>query len=219
MDGKRIKVPDEETDQVCELCGKPMVIKIGRFGRFLACSGFPECTNTKKIIKPTGGVCPKCGKKMRRTPEVIDCWFDSGAMPFAQHHYPFENKELFEQQFPADFISESVDQTRGWFYSLLAISMLIFNKAPYKNVVVTGLVQDENGQKISDTGKIIAALSVSTPYARITEAKIQEILFNPRTPGQVTNIRTELKNLLEIIENKDAEGMKKYLTKIREKIK
>ena len=93
--------------------------------------------------------CPKCGKQMHRVPEVIDCWFDSGSMPFAQHHYPFENKELFEQQFPADFISEAVDQTRGWFYSLLAISTLIFNKAPYKNVIVLGHVQDENGQKIS----------------------------------------------------------------------
>ena len=93
--------------------------------------------------------CPKCGKQMHRVPEVIDCWFDSGSMPFAQHHYPFENKELFEQQFPADFISEAVDQTRGWFYSLLAISTLIFNKAPYKNVIVLGHVQDENGQKMS----------------------------------------------------------------------
>ena len=93
--------------------------------------------------------CPKCGKQMKRVPEVIDCWFDSGAMPFAQHHYPFENKELFEQQFPADFISEAVDQTRGWFYSLLAISTLIFNKAPYRNVIVLGHVQDENGQKMS----------------------------------------------------------------------
>ncbi len=93
--------------------------------------------------------CPQCGKQMKRVPEVIDCWFDSGAMPFAQHHYPFENKELFEKQFPADFISEAVDQTRGWFYSLLAISTLIFNKAPYKNVIVLGLVQDENGQKMS----------------------------------------------------------------------
>ncbi len=93
--------------------------------------------------------CPSCGKSMKRVPEVIDCWFDSGAMPFAQHHYPFENKELFEQQFPADFISEAVDQTRGWFYSLLAISTLIFNKAPYKNVIVLGHVQDENGQKMS----------------------------------------------------------------------
>ena len=92
--------------------------------------------------------CPKCGKQMHRVPEVIDCWFDSGSMPFAQHHYPFENKELFEQQFPADFISEAVDQTRGWFYSLLAISTLIFNKAPYKNVIVLGHVQDENGQKM-----------------------------------------------------------------------
>ena len=93
--------------------------------------------------------CPKCKKPMHRVPEVIDCWFDSGAMPFAQHHYPFENQELFEKQFPADFISEAVDQTRGWFYSLLAISTLIFNKAPYKNVIVLGHVQDENGQKMS----------------------------------------------------------------------
>ena len=93
--------------------------------------------------------CPECGGEMHRVPEVIDCWFDSGAMPFAQHHYPFENKDLFEQQFPADFISEAVDQTRGWFYSLLAESTLLFNKAPYKNVIVLGHVQDENGQKMS----------------------------------------------------------------------
>jgi isoleucyl-tRNA synthetase len=93
--------------------------------------------------------CPICGKPMHRVPEVIDCWFDSGAMPFAQHHYPFENKELFEQQFPAQFISEAVDQTRGWFYSLLAESTLLFNKAPYENVIVLGHVQDENGQKMS----------------------------------------------------------------------
>ena len=93
--------------------------------------------------------CPECGKDMHRVPEVIDCWFDSGAMPFAQHHYPFENKELFEQQFPAQFISEAVDQTRGWFYSLLAESTLLFNKAPYENVIVLGHVQDENGQKMS----------------------------------------------------------------------
>ncbi len=93
--------------------------------------------------------CPKCGKEMHRVPEVIDCWFDSGSMPFAQHHYPFENKEIFEKQFPAQFISEAVDQTRGWFYSLLAISTLLFNKAPYQNVIVLGHVQDENGQKMS----------------------------------------------------------------------
>ncbi len=93
--------------------------------------------------------CKECGGTMKRVPEVIDCWFDSGAMPFAQHHYPFENKELFEQQFPADFISEAVDQTRGWFYSLMAESTLLFNKAPYKNVIVLGHVQDENGQKMS----------------------------------------------------------------------
>ncbi len=93
--------------------------------------------------------CPCCGKTMRRVPEVLDCWFDSGAMPFAQHHYPFENQELFHQQFPAQFISEAVDQTRGWFYSLLAESTLLFNKAPYENVIVLGHVQDENGQKMS----------------------------------------------------------------------
>ena len=91
----------------------------------------------------------RSGKEMHRVPEVIDCWFDSGSMPFAQHHYPFENKEIFEKQFPAQFISEAVDQTRGWFYSLLAISTLLFNKAPYENVIVLGLVQDENGQKMS----------------------------------------------------------------------
>ena len=93
--------------------------------------------------------CTECGGTMHRVPEVIDCWFDSGAMPFAQHHYPFENKELFEKQFPADFISEAVDQTRGWFYSLLAESTILFNQAPYKNVIVLGHVQDENGQKMS----------------------------------------------------------------------
>ena len=93
--------------------------------------------------------CPECGKEMHRVPEVIDCWFDSGAMPFAQWHYPFENKDIFEENFPADFISEAVDQTRGWFYSLLAESTLLFNKAPYKNVIVLGHVQDENGQKMS----------------------------------------------------------------------
>ncbi len=93
--------------------------------------------------------CPQCGKQMTRVKEVIDCWFDSGAMPFAQWHYPFENKEVFEQNFPANFISEAVDQTRGWFYSLLAISTLIFDEAPYKNVIVLGHVQDENGQKMS----------------------------------------------------------------------
>ena len=93
--------------------------------------------------------CPECGKQMKRVPEVIDCWFDSGSMPFAQHHYPFENEDKFKAQFPADFISEAVDQTRGWFYSLLAISTLIFNEAPYKNVIVLGHVQDENGQKMS----------------------------------------------------------------------
>ena len=113
----------------------------------------PNCPENIELHRPfiddVTITCPKCGKQMKRVPEVIDCWFDSGSMPFAQHHYPFENKELFEKQFPADFISEAVDQTRGWFYSLLAISTLIFNKAPYKNVIVLGHVQDENGQKMS----------------------------------------------------------------------
>ncbi|MEG1427764.1 MAG: class I tRNA ligase family protein, partial [Oscillospiraceae bacterium] len=93
--------------------------------------------------------CEKCGGEMHRVPEVVDCWFDSGSMPFAQHHYPFENQDKFQAQFPADFISEAVDQTRGWFYSLLAISTLLFNEAPYRNVIVLGHVQDENGQKMS----------------------------------------------------------------------
>ena len=93
--------------------------------------------------------CPECGKEMHRVPEVIDCWFDSGSMPFAQHHYPFENEELFKEQYPADFISEAVDQTRGWFYSLMAISTLLFNQSPFRNVIVLGHVQDENGQKMS----------------------------------------------------------------------
>ena len=113
----------------------------------------PNCPDAIELHRPfidaVTITCPQCGAQMKRVSEVIDCWFDSGSMPFAQHHYPFENKELFEQQFPADFISEAVDQTRGWFYSLLAISTLIFNKAPYKNVIVLGHVQDENGQKMS----------------------------------------------------------------------
>ena len=113
----------------------------------------PNCPDEIELHRPfideVTITCPECGKQMKRVPEVIDCWFDSGAMPFAQHHYPFENQDLFEKQFPADFISEAVDQTRGWFYSLMAISTLLFNKAPYRNVVVLGLVQDENGQKMS----------------------------------------------------------------------
>ncbi|MBO4389793.1 MAG: isoleucine--tRNA ligase, partial [Lachnospiraceae bacterium] len=113
----------------------------------------PDCPDEIELHRPyidaVHITCPKCGKLMKRVPDVIDCWFDSGSMPFAQYHYPFENKELFEKNFPADFISEAVDQTRGWFYSLLAISTLIFNKAPYKNVIVLGHVQDKDGQKMS----------------------------------------------------------------------
>ncbi len=113
----------------------------------------PNCPETIELHRPYVDevtiTCPKCGKQMKRVPEVIDCWFDSGSMPFAQYHYPFENQELFQEQFPADFISEAVDQTRGWFYSLLAISTLLFHKAPFKTVLVLGHVQDENGQKMS----------------------------------------------------------------------
>ena len=134
----------------CEGCGKMECI--GSRQELEEKSGNPEVRTVelhRPYIDAITLTCPDCGKPMKRVPEVIDCWFDSGAMPFAQHHYPFENKELFEQQFPAQFISEAVDQTRGWFYSLLAESTLLFNKAPYKNVIVLGHVQDENGQKMS----------------------------------------------------------------------
>ena len=134
----------------CEGCGKMECI--GSRQELEEKSGNPEAQTVelhRPYIDAITLTCPDCGKTMKRVPEVIDCWFDSGAMPFAQHHYPFENKELFEQQFTAQFISEAVDQTRGWFYSLLAESTLLFNKAPYKNVIVLGHVQDENGQKMS----------------------------------------------------------------------
>ncbi len=134
----------------CEGCGH--MDSVGSREELAAKSGNPDAVKVelhRPYIDEVTFVCPDCGKTMRRVPEVIDCWFDSGAMPFAQHHYPFENKELFEQQFPAQFISEAVDQTRGWFYSLLAESTLLFNKAPYENVIVLGHVQDENGQKMS----------------------------------------------------------------------
>ena len=132
-------------------CGCGHMHSIGSVGELKSMSS--NCPDDVELHRPfiddVTIKCPECGGEMHRVPEVIDCWFDSGAMPFAQHHYPFENKELFGRQFPADFISEAVDQTRGWFYSLLAISTLIFNKAPYRNVIVLGHVQDENGQKMS----------------------------------------------------------------------
>ena len=134
----------------CEGCGRQE--SIGSRAELAERSGNPEDAKVelhRPYIDAVTFTCPDCGKTMRRVPEVIDCWFDSGAMPFAQHHYPFENKDLFEQQFPARFISEAVDQTRGWFYSLMAESTLLFNKAPYENVIVLGHVQDENGQKMS----------------------------------------------------------------------
>ena len=134
---------------VCEDCGH--MHSVGSIEELKSLSD--NCPDDIELHRPYIDAvtfpCPKCGKTMKRVPEVIDCWFDSGSMPFAQHHYPFENKDLFEKQFPAQFISEAVDQTRGWFYSLLAISTLIFNRAPYENVIVLGHVQDENGQKMS----------------------------------------------------------------------
>jgi isoleucyl-tRNA synthetase len=134
----------------CEGCGHQE--SIGSRAALAKRSGNPADAKVELHRPYIDGVtftCPDCGKTMKRVPEVIDCWFDSGAMPFAQHHYPFENQELFEQQFPAQFISEAVDQTRGWFHSLMAESTLLFNKAPYENVIVLGHVQDENGQKMS----------------------------------------------------------------------
>ena len=134
----------------CEGCGHQECI--GGRKELAERAGDPKAAEVelhRPYIDEVTFTCPDCGKVMHRVPEVIDCWFDSGAMPFAQYHYPFENKDVFEKQFPAKFISEAVDQTRGWFYSLLAISTLLFNKAPYENVIVLGLVQDENGQKMS----------------------------------------------------------------------
>ena len=125
---------------------------VGSRAELAELSGNPDDANVelhRPYIDDVTLKCPECGGEMHRVPEVIDCWFDSGAMPFAQHHYPFENKEMFEKQFPAKFISEAVDQTRGWFYTLLAESTILFNKPPYENVIVLGLVQDENGQKMS----------------------------------------------------------------------
>ena len=134
----------------CEGCGHQE--SIGSREELFKLSGNPAAKTVelhRPYIDEITCTCPECGKTMKRVPEVIDCWFDSGAMPFAQHHYPFENKDLFEAQFPAQFISEAVDQTRGWFYSLMAESTLLFNRAPYENVIVLGHVQDENGQKMS----------------------------------------------------------------------
>lgn len=133
----------------CEACGEMQSIGSIEELKKLSDNCPEEIELHRPYIDAVTCTCPKCQGTMKRVPEVIDCWFDSGSMPFAQHHYPFENKEVFEQQFPAKFISEAVDQTRGWFYSLLAISTLLFNKAPYENVIVLGHVQDENGQKMS----------------------------------------------------------------------
>ncbi len=134
----------------CEDCGYQEAI--GSRAELAEKTGNPDDARVelhRPYIDKVTYKCPKCGKTMKRIPEVLDCWFDSGAMPFAQHHYPFENQDTFKEQFPAEFISEAVDQTRGWFYSLMAESTLLFHCAPYKNVIVLGHVQDKNGQKMS----------------------------------------------------------------------
>ena len=155
----------------CEDCGH--MESIGSREELAEKSGNPDA-KTVELHRPYIDAitlpCPKCGKTMHRVPEVIDCWFDSGAMPFAQHHYPFENKEVFEKQFPAQFISEAVDQTRGWFYSLLAESTILFNKAPYQNVIVLGHVQDENGQDIVSSVKVWVGPKVKS--VNVTERMI-----------------------------------------------
>lgn len=143
---------------VCE-CGH--VHAIGSKAELAERTGAQEVELHKPFVDTLTFPCPRCGKIMRRTPEVIDCWFDSGSMPFAQYHYPFENKDLFEKTFPADFISEAVDQTRGWFYTLLAISTLLFDKAPFKNCIVLGHVCDKDGIKMSKhKGNVIDPWSV-----------------------------------------------------------
>ncbi|MCR4605576.1 MAG: isoleucine--tRNA ligase [Eubacterium sp.] len=150
----------------CEDCGEQ--ISIGSRAELAEKSGDPKAAEVelhRPYIDEVKCTCPKCSGVMKRVPEVIDCWFDSGAMPFAQHHYPFENKDLFEAQFPAQFISEAVDQTRGWFYSLLAESTLLFDKAPYENVIVLGHVQDKDGQKMSKSkGNAVDPMEALTEF-------------------------------------------------------
>lgn len=145
---------------ICEDCGEMHVI--GSKQELKELSGLEgDIELHKPYIDNLNVNCPKCGGKMKRTPEVMDCWYDSGSMPFAQWHYPFENKDIFESQFPADFISEAVDQTRGWFYTLLAISTLIFDKAPFKNCIVLGHVNDKDGIKMSKhKGNVVDPWSV-----------------------------------------------------------
>ena len=134
---------------ICDDCGKQHAIGSKEELKAMSTNCPDDIELHKPFIDRVELTCPHCGGKMHRVPEVIDCWFDSGSMPFAQHHYPFENQDLFKAQFPASFISEAVDQTRGWFYSLHAISTLIFDQPCFENVIVLGLVQDENGQKMS----------------------------------------------------------------------
>ena len=147
---------------VCPDCGEIEVI--GSKAELKEKCGLPADKDIelhRPYLDDLTGTCPKCGGKMKRTPEVIDCWFDSGSMPFAQYHYPFENKEVFERTFPADFISEAVDQTRGWFYTLLVINTILFGKAPFKNCIVLGHVNDKNGIKMSKhKGNVVDPWSV-----------------------------------------------------------
>jgi len=140
----------------CEKCGHIQVIGSRQEIKSMALNDVDLSDLHKPYIDKVKLKCPKCGGTMNRVPDVIDVWYDSGAAPFAQHHYPFEGKERFEEEFPVDFISEAVDQTRGWFYSLLAISTALFNKPAYKNVVVLGLILDKYGRKMSKSkGNVI----------------------------------------------------------------
>ena len=135
----------------------------------------------KPFLDPITLKCPVCGGSMHRVPEVIDCWYDSGSMPFAQWHYPFENKEEFESHFPANFISEAVDQTRGWFYTLLAIGTLIFDKAPFENCIVLGHVQDKDGQKTVSYTHL-----VTPPFALTSAIRLLSMISQTLTSGMIS---------------------------------
>ncbi len=143
----------------------------------------------KPFVDNVTFACPKCGKTMTRVPEVIDCWYDSGSMPFAQYHYPFENKELFEKSFPAEFISEGMDQTRGWFYSLLAINTLLFGKAPFKRCLPLGLVNDEFGKKMSKSiGNVVTPWEV---FEKQGSDAVRWYFYSSNAPWLSTNFKKE----------------------------
>ena len=180
---------------VCEECGHKHVV--GSVAELVELTGAdPDIDLHKPMVDRLTMTCPECGKTMYRTPEVCDCWLDSGSMPYAQHHYPFENKEKFRQQFPADFISEGSDQTRGWFYALQALSTAIFGKSPYKNCIALGLVNDEKGIKMSKhIGNVVDPWEVldefgsdaTRLYFCIANAPWVSTSFNKQTLGQFQN--------------------------------